>query len=726
MIVLDQEQIYAIINSEHSHPHNILGFHKIEDGLVINAFIPHAKKVKIKDLENNQEHIMDKIDEAGFFTVHLININSIKYKYLIEGYTNDWEMYDPYSFSPVLTDMDMHLFGEGTHYEIYNKLGAHPMSIDEIEGVLFAVWAPNAKRVSVVGDFNGWDGRIHPMRSLSSSGIFEIFIPSLQEGEIYKFEIKAKDNSIILKSDPYGNYSELRPKTASKIYDINKFKWNDNKWIERRNHSNLRDKPIAIYEVHLGSWKKGLDNSFLDYKEIAHQIVDYVKEMGYTHIELLPITEYPYDASWGYQVTGYYAPTSRYGTPNDFMYFVNYCHKHDIGVILDWVPAHFPKDEHALIKFDGTALYEHVDPKQGEHVHWGTMIFNFQRKEVVNFLIANALFWFDKYHIDGLRVDAVSSMLYLNYGKEEGEWIPNKYGGKENLDAIEFIKHLNSISYKRFPGIMMMAEESTAWANVSKPTDVGGLGFEYKWNMGWMNDTLMYMRKDPVYRKYHHNDLTFSFIYVFSENYILSYSHDEVVHGKGSLIGKMPGDYDHKFANLRLAYAYMYGHPGKKLLFMGQEFAQFSEWNYQYSIDWHLLEYEKHRQLQGFVKELNYFYKCQPSLYKYDFSEVGFEWINGSYHEKSILIFIRKTYNPEDTLILVYNFTPTSHENFKIGVPYECTYKEVFNSDDEKYGGWGVINKKETKTKKEEWDGREYNISINIPPLAVSILKPIF
>lgn len=720
---INKNELLELLNSDHRDPHHILGIHSNGSNYYINVLQPCAKTIDVLDIDKDIKYSMEKISEEGFFTVEVPK--KINYKLLITGYTeNLWEMYDPYSFKPVLTDLDLYLFGQGTHYEIYNKLGAHPMEVDGVKGVHFAVWAPNAKRVSVIGDFSNWDGRTYQMKLLGNSGIYEIFIPGLQPMDKYKFEIKTKDNHIIEKADPYGNYAELRPSTASLVADTNSYTWDDNKWMKKRDTQDTFNKPISIYEVHLGSWKKGgSDHGFLNYKDLAHQLVDYVKDMGYTHIQLMPIAEHPFDGSWGYQVTGYFAPTSRFGTPDDFMYFVDYCHQHNIGVLLDWVPAHFPKDGHGLIKFDGTALYEHADWRQGEHPHWGTMIFNYSRTEVKNFLIGNALYWLDKYHIDGLRVDAVASMLYLDYGKESNEWVPNEFGGRENFAAVEFLKHLNSILYKQYPGVLMVAEESTAWTGVSRPTDTGGLGFGMKWNMGWMNDFLRYISKEPIHRKYHHNDLTFSMVYAYTENFILVLSHDEVVHGKGSMINKMPGDYWQKFANLRAAYGFMYGHPGKKLLFMGGEFAQFEEWNEQKSLDWNLLEFDKHREMQHYIKDLNKLYKSEEAFWKYDFTPDGFEWINCSDSASSIISFLRKSDKEEDTLLFIVNFTPVPRTLHRIGVPYEGKYKEIMNSDEKKYGGSGIINTEILVSDKEPWDGRDYSVGLKVPPLGMVVLK---
>lgn len=718
---INEDELNILINSDHRDPHHILGLHKYNNKYYINAFWPYAKQVSIIDLTNSTVIKMEKIHGSGFFSA-IIN-EKIRYKFHMKDYEdNEWELEDCYRFDGSITDIDLYLFGQGTHYEIYKKLGAHITEKEGIRGVNFAVWAPNAVRVSVIGDFNHWDGRIHQMKGLGNSGIYELFIPSLVSGEKYKFEIKTKEGDLLEKSDPYGNYSELRPKTASIITNLDSYSWSDNIWLTNRRKKDILNSPISIYEVHLGSWRKKQDREYINYRELAHELVDYVKYMGYTHIELLPISEYPYDGSWGYQVIGYYSITSRFGTPEDFMYFVDYCHKNSIGIILDWVPAHFPKDKHGLIKFDGTALYEHGDPKKGEHPHWGTMIFNYGRNEVNNFLIANALFWLNEFHIDGLRVDAVASMLYLDYGKEDGEWIPNSDGGRENYEAVEFLKHLNSIVYEKYPGIMMIAEESTSWTGVSRPTFAGGLGFGLKWNMGWMNDFLRYMQKDPIHRKFHHNDLTFSMVYAYTENFVLVLSHDEVVHGKGSMIGKMPGDYWQKFANLKVAYGFMYGHPGKKLQFMGNELAQFDEWSEENSLHWHLLEYESHKQIQDYIRDLNTLYQSEVAFWYDDFTPNGFEWINCSDSEESIITFIRKGKDREDTLVFICNFTPIPRTMHRIGVPYEGKYVELLNSDDIKYGGSGVINKSVT-SKKIEWDEKNYSIDIKVPPLGVSILK---
>jgi 1,4-alpha-glucan branching enzyme len=595
--------------------------------------------------------------------------------------------------------------------------------VDGAAGTAFALWAPNAKRVSVIGNFNSWDGRRNPMRVLGNSGVWELFIPGVGELDHYKFEIKALDGTVFEKSDPYGNFFEHRPSKSSLVYDINKYKWNDSEWVEKRKNNDPRQRPMSIYEVHLGSWKRKADEGdrFLSYVELADDLVPYAKKMGYTHIELMPPLEHPFDGSWGYQVVGYYAPTSRYGNPSEFMYFIDKCHQNGIGVFLDWVPAHFPKDAHGLARFDGTALYEHEDPRKGEHPHWGTLIFNYGRKEVKNFLIANAIYWIEKYHADGLRVDAVASMLYLDYGKEDGQWIPNIHGGRENYDAVEFLKHMNSVIAGRGENIMMIAEESTAWPGVSSPTEYGGLGFNLKWNMGWMNDFLQYISKDPIHRRYHHGNLTFSMVYAWTERFILVLSHDEVVHGKRSLIEKMPGDDWRRFANLRLTYGFMYTHPGKKLLFMGSEFAQYAEWTESKSLDWHLLENPNNKNMLKYSEDLNAVYKAHPALWTYDFDDRGFEWIDCNDADRSILSYIRKS--EDETLVMVANFTPVPLTAHRVGVPKAGTYEEIFNSDASKYGGGGIVNSQKLESSKEPYNFRDNSIELKVPPLGITILK---
>jgi 1,4-alpha-glucan branching enzyme len=726
-------QIKLIVNANHADPFQVLGNHVVaEEGakaVAIRAFLPEAKEAWIIDSKTRNLYRMERIHKDGFFETIVRGKNDIfPYRVRTEPFDGPtFEFHDPYSFLPVLTDFDLHLFGEGCHYKIYEKLGAHVIEINGIAGVHFAVWAPNARSVSVIGDFNRWDGRRHPMRMLGVSGIWEIFIPGLQEGSIYKFRIKAKNRRHIFeKADPYAFCSELRPKSASIVCDVSKYRWKDTEWMKRRSKTNWLESPISAYEVHPGSWMRVTEegNRHLTYKELAEKLIEYVREMGYTHIELLPVTEYPLDASWGYQTIGYFAPTSRYGRPEDFMYFIDQCHENNIGVILDWVPAHFPTDGHGLGFFDGTCLYEHEDPRKGFHPDWGTKIFNYGRREVVNFLLSNALFWFEKYHIDGLRVDAVASMLYLDYSRKEGEWIPNIFGGRENLEAIEFIKHFNEIVHQYHPGALTVAEESTAWGGVSKPVYLGGLGFDLKWNMGWMNDTLEYFSKNPIHRKYHHNNLTFSLLYAFSENFVLVLSHDEVVHGKRSLLNKMPGDMWQKFANLRLLYGFMCGHPGKTLLFMGGEFGQWDEWNHDSSIDWHLLQFAPHRGIQKFVKDLNHIYRSEPALYEVDFQYLGFEWIDFRDSDNSIVSFLRKAKDPDDFLVFVCNFTPVPRAAYRIGVPADCFYQEILNSDSKIYWGSNMGNAGGLTPDRIPWHGKPYSIMITLPPLSILVFKP--
>ena len=723
--MMDWAEIEAVVYSEEDKPQDILGPHVTEDGVLIQTFIPTAREVAVLVDGIKKPYPMEEEDEAGFFAVLIPRKRIPSYKLRVT-YDNGsvQELHDAYSFAPQISQKDTKKFNAGICYDIYEKLGAHPMTIDGVEGVYFAVWAPNALRVSVVGDFVLWDGRRLPMRRLGDSGIFELFVPGLTEGTIYKYEIKARGGLTFLKADPYANAAELRPATASVVADLRDFAWTDEKWMDRRKEANAKDGPMFIYELHLGSWKKPDDGrEFYNYREIAPMLAEYVKEMGYTHVELMPVMEHPLDESWGYQVTGYYAPTSRYGSPRDFMYFMNYMHEQGIGVILDWVPAHFPRDTHGLCAFDGTCLYEHLDPRQGSHPHWGTLIYNYGRPEVKNFLIANALFWLKKYHADGIRMDAVASMLYLDYGKNDGEWIANIYGGNENLEAVEFFKHLNSIFKKQSGGAMLIAEESTAWPKVTGPVEEDGLGFDYKWNMGWMNDFLGYMQLDPIFRGHHHGELTFSMIYNYSEDFILCLSHDEVVHGKGSMVGKMPGKREMKFANLRAAYGYMMTHPGKKLLFMGQDFAQFDEWNEQKGLEWDLLQYEDHQHMSQYMKALMKFYKSNPALYQMDYDPEGFEWINSISANENILVFLRKTKKEEETLLVVCNFSALVYEDYKIGVPFHGKYKEIFNSDREEFGGAGSLNPRVKTSKKEECDDRPDSIRIKVPAMSVTVFS---
>ena len=624
-----------------------------------------------------------------------------------------------------ISELDTYLFAKGTHYEIYEKMGAHLAEEDGKAGTYFSVWAPNARSVSVVGDFNNWDRMAHPMQPVQQSGIWDIFVPGVKAGDLYKFAVETSQGYTVLKADPYGNQSQLRPDNASVVADIRYFDWTDQAW--RKAHQEKKtESPMAIYEVHPGSWKKdpSMPGEFYNFKKLAVELADYVLEMGYTHVELIGLSEHPYDGSWGYQVSGYYAPTARYGTPADFMYFVNYMHDHGIGVILDWVPAHFPKDEFGLGRFDGTALYEHQDPRKGEHPEWGTYCFNYGRTEVSNFLVANALFWIEKFHVDGLRVDAVASMLYLDFGRSSGNWIPNEDGGNQNYEAITFLKHLNSIVAQRNPGAMMIAEESTAWPKVTGDVDDGGLGFTYKWNMGWMHDFLEYMKCDPIFRKYHQNQITFSFMYAYSENYVLVLSHDEVVHLKKSMIYKMPGTMPEKFGNLRAAYGLMMMHPGKKLLFMGQDFAQTAEWNEAKSLDWHLLEkYSEHQQLNHYYRDLLHFYQNEPALYELDDSPEGFAWINGSDAEHNMLTFCRMTKDKKNCLLCHFNFSPVAYENFQSGVLCPGTYTEVFNSNAAEYGGTGLVNPEPIEAVKESWDFKDYSIKYHLGAYGVCIFK---
>jgi 1,4-alpha-glucan branching enzyme len=629
------------------------------------------------------------------------------------------------SSSEVISDYDLYLFGEGNHTRIYDKLGAHILTLDGVDGVHFAVWAPNAERVSVVGDFNDWDGREHPMRALDATGVWAVFVPAATDGQRYKYEIHTRQGSLLLKSDPYGFAFELPPATAS-IICRPEHAWKDDEWMRNRaGCDSWYQRPMATYEVHLGSWARVPEegNRYLTYAEIGQRLIPYVKEMGYSHIELLPVMEHPFSGSWGYQVTGFYAPTSRFGRPQDFKAFVDECHQHGIGVILDWVPGHFPKDAYALAQFDGTALYEHEDPRQGEHRDWGTLIFNYGRNEVRNFLLANALYWLAEYHVDGLRVDAVASMLYLDYSRDEGQWIPNRFGGRENLDAIAFVRQLNTLTHAEHPGSITIAEESTSWPSVSRPTYVGGLGFTYKWNMGWMNDILEYVRQDPIHRRWHHNNITFSLLYAFSENFILPFSHDEVVHGKGSMFGKVPGDDWQKAATLRALYGFMYSHPGKKLMFMGCEFGQRREWNYDRSLDWHLLDHPLHAGLKRYVADLNHVYAAEPTLHELDFDPAGFHWIDCNDNENSVVSFLRTAKNGE-SVVAILNFTPVPRDGYRIGVPSAGAFDELINSDSHAYGGSNLGNAGVVFTEPIASHGHAQSLRLNLPPLGFLLLKP--
>ena len=720
--------IFHIVNGEHSDPHTVLGMHEMEEdgrkAVVVRAFLPDAAGITVIDYANKRKkYPMERLHADGFFEVTIADREEW-FRYQLE-YTdadgNTWRSYDPYSFSPTLSEFDRHLFGAGTHYEIYEKMGGRLMTHEGARGAAFSVWAPNAKAVSVIGDFNNWDARRSPMRRLGESGIWELFLPAAAEGDKYKFHVTQCDGRVVDKTDPYGVYAEVRPNNASVLYPLKRYKWKDRRWMTARRKYDFRTAPMNIYEVHLGSWKRAEGDRFLTYTELAEQLIPYVKEMDYTHIEMLPVEEHPFDGSWGYQVTGYYAPTSRYGSPDEFKQFVDACHQNGISVILDWVPAHFPKDDFALARFDGTALYEHQDPRLGEHIQWGTYIFNYGRKEVANFLLANALYWMDIFHIDGLRVDAVASLLRLDFCKEEGQWLPNVYGGSENLEAIEFLKHMNSVIAEREPGALMIAEDSTAWPGVTKKVDEGGLGFSLKWNMGWMNDFLSYIKLDPIYRKYHQNKLTFGMAYHYAENFVLVLSHDEVVHTKSSMIGKMPGDVWQSFANLRLSYGFMMGHPGKKLLFMGGEFAQYSEWSEARSLDWHLLQYADHQEMQAYVKELNHLYTEEPAFWAEDFDPNGFQWIECDDAESSIVSFVRRSREKE--LVFLCNFTPVVHRGFSLGVPQEGVYHERLNSDAARFGGSDVINAVPLQSKAEPAGRCPFRVELDVPPLGMVILE---
>ena len=720
--------IFHIVNGEHSDPHTVLGMHEMEEdgrkAVVVRAFLPYAAGITVIDYANKRKkYPMERLHADGFFEVTIADREEW-FRYQLE-YTdadgNTWRSYDPYSFSPTLSEFDRHLFGAGTHYEIYEKMGGRLMTHEGARGAAFSVWAPNAKAVSVIGDFNNWDARRSPMRRLGESGIWELFLPAAAEGDKYKFHVTQCDGRVVDKTDPYGVYAEVRPNNASVLYPLKRYKWKDRRWMTARRKYDFRAAPMNIYEVHLGSWKRAEGNRFLSYTELAEQLIPYVKEMGYTHIGMLPVEEHPFDGSWGYQVTGYYAPTSRYGSPDEFKQFVDACHQNGISVILDWVPAHFPKDDFALARFDGTALYEHQDPRLGEHIQWGTYIFNYGRKEVANFLLANALYWMDIFHIDGLRVDAVASLLRLDFCKEEGQWLPNVYGGSENLEAIEFLKHMNSVIAEREPGALMIAEDSTAWPGVTKKVDEGGLGFSLKWNMGWMNDFLSYIKLDPIYRKYHQNKLTFGMAYHYAENFVLVLSHDEVVHTKSSMIGKMPGDVWQSFANLRLSYGFMMGHPGKKLLFMGGEFAQYSEWSEARSLDWHLLQYADHQEMQAYVKELNHLYAEESAFWAEDFDPNGFQWIECDDAESSIVSFVRRSQEKE--LVFLCNFTPVVHRGFSLGVPQEGVYHERLNSDAARFGGSDVINAVPLQSRAEPAGRCPFRVELDVPPLGMVILE---
>ncbi len=734
--------IGRLIDGTHENPSSILGAHRIDylgqSATAIRSYLPQAHSAWV--IDRGTRRPMRKLHPAGFFEAICAadvdagrddaedcdSLNEPRYRIQISNSSGDMiDMKDPNATPSILTDFDRYLIGEGRHHQLYDRLGAQLRTVDSEAGVNFAVWAPNARSVQVVGDFNAWDGRSHVAWAHPSLGIWELFIPGAKAGDRYKFRIHMENGEWIDKTDPLGFAAELPPLTASIVSDINKFQWNDAEWVQRRKNSDPMHEPMNIYEVHLGSWQKGPGraNGWLDYRDLAKRLADYCLRMNFTHIELMPINEHPFSGSWGYQAVGYFAPTSRHGSPDDFMYFVNYMHEKGIGVIIDWVPAHFPKDAHGLRRFDGSPLYEHADPRQGEHPDWGTMIFNFGRNEVRNFLVANALFWLDKYHIDGLRVDAVASMLYLDYSREEGDWVPNRFGGRENLEAIDFLREFNVAVHEKFPGTITAAEESTAWPGVSRPTQDGGLGFTVKWNMGWMNDTLRYMRNEPVHRKYHQNELTFSLVYAFTENFMLPLSHDEVVHGKGALLSQMPGDMWQKFANLRLLYAYMWTHPGKKLLFMGGELGQWNEWNHEIGPQWELLDFDTHRGVQQMVSDLNKIVIENPALHHFDFSGEGFEWVDCMNAEASTLAYLRKGRDGDPPLLVCCNFTPVVRKAYRVGVPAGGYWQEIFNSDSSDYGGSNVGNHPGRGTTGVCEHGRPDSILIDLPPLATTIFR---
>src|SRR5437016_4640025 len=724
---LPPDELKSFLSGTHSDPFRILGPHRVGDDLAIRVFRPDAQKIDIiLNRQANEPIAAERIHRDGFFCATVPGATrDLDYRLCLQSRDGSKQLTrDPYQYGPIMGEVDLHLFAEGQHWKIYEKFGAHLRTIDGEAGVYFAVWAPNAQRVSIVGDFNGWDGRVNPMRKLLGSGVWELFLPGVKEGAHYKFEIRTQVGALLLKSDPFAFFNQHGTSTSSLVYNLERYQWSDADWMQHRRSKEWPNSPISIYEVHLGSWQRKADegNRPLSYLEFAETLLPYVLEMGYTHIELLPIAEHPFERSWGYQVSNYYAPTSRLGTPDHLPHFIHPRHQADIGVIMDWVPAHFPKDATALAEFDGTDLYEHMDPRQGEHQDWGTLIFNFGRNEVRNFLIANALFWLDKYHIDGLRVDAVASMLYLDYSRKEGQWIPNVFGGRENLDAVYFLKRVNDVCYERFAGNLTIDEELTDWPGVTRPVYLGGLGFGFKWNMGWMHDFLHYMSIDPIYRRYHHGNITFSLLYAFQENFILVLSHDEVVYGKRSLLSKMPGDEWQKFANLRMFLAWMYGHPGKKLVFMGGEFGQRNEWNHDSQLDWELTNLPKHDGLRRLVQHLNYVYKNEPALWQLDDTYDGFDWIDFHDAENSVVSFLRKS-RDGDIVAFVVSATPVVRYNYRLGVPESGFYREIINTDGETYGGSNIGNLGGVQSEAREWMGREHSILIHLPPLATLAFK---
>ncbi len=722
-------QADAIVRGVHNNPFGYLGPHEACDGgYVIRTFQPGARFVELVDIERGNVIAASNRHDDGseLFEIAFATRPPLPYALRVARPTGTTDIVDPYQFGPWLGDTDLYLLREGTHQGVYERLGAHPVAMSGVDGVVFAVWAPNAARVSVVGDFNGWDGRRHPMRFHPNAGVWELFVPGLAEGERYKYAIAANGGPLPLKADPVAFAAEKPPATASIVSRTDHHRWADERWMERRRDHDPYSRPMAIYEVHLGSWRRRPEegNRYLTYRELADTLVPYVKAMGFTHIELMPIAEYPFDGSWGYQPTALYAPTSRFGTPTDFQSFIDACHQAEIGVLLDWVPGHFPNDRHGLAEFDGTHLYEHADPRQGIHRDWNTLIYNFGRAEVAEFLLNSALFWIGRHHLDGLRVDAVASMLYLDYSRKSGEWIANRHGGNENLEAIAFLQNLNKTCYGLFPGMVTIAEESTAWPRVSRPTFEGGLGFGFKWNMGWMHDTLAYMSEDPINRPFHHDRLTFSLLYAFTENFVLPLSHDEVVHGKRSILGRMPGDRWQRFANLRAYYGFMYGHPGKKLLFMGNEFAQEREWNHDRSLDWHLLGDKLHQGVMALVRNLNALYCRYPALHELDHDPAGFAWIDAADRNASVISFQRRGRKPGDHVVVIVNFTPVPREGYRVGMPGNRPYTEVFNSDAPRYGGSGVANPGRLDPEPMAWHGHAQSVALTLPPLGAIFLAP--
>jgi 1,4-alpha-glucan branching enzyme len=713
---MQASEIQAVVAGRHHDPFSVLGPHELE----IRAWLPHAKEAFVSIDQEAVE--MERVHPLGFFVARFTDRPG-RYRLRVLLYSGEsLEFDDPYRFPPLLSSFELYLHGEGTNYESYRTLGAHPAISEGVDGIRFAVWAPTAEVVSIAGDFNGWDRTRHPMR-LRDGGIWEMFIPGLAEGATYKYSVLSRAGSEQLKCDPYGFFAEVPPKTASVVWHLSNYTWTDHDWMNNRGERHWLREAVSIYEVHLGSWMRGPQNEYLTYRDLARILVDYVKRMGYTHLELMPVMEHPFAGSWGYQVTGYFAPTSRFGTPDDFRYFVDQCHQAGIGVLLDWVPAHFPRDAHALWRFDGTALYEHEDPRQGEHREWGTLIFNYGRNEVKTFLLSNALYWLKEFHIDGLRVDAVAAMLYLDYSKQPGDWVPNRYGGRENLEAIDFIRRFNELVHQQ-PGAMTIAEESTSWPGVSRPVYLDGLGFTMKWNMGWMHDMLDYFAMDSIFRKYHQQNITFSMLYAFSENFVLPVSHDEVVHLKRALVSKMPGDEWQRFANTRVFLAYMWGHPGKKLLFMGCEIGQTQEWNHDFGLPWHLLIYAVHSKLQTMVKELNWLYRREPALYEVDDDYSGFEWIDFRDSEASVISFVRFARDREDFLVFCCNFTPVPRRGYRIGVPRGGVYQEIFNTDSEMFGGSNVGNGGAVVAEDVPCHSRPASMLVTLPPLAVVVFKP--